>query len=449
MQLVGMCYWLKFELAPSLFSFGVSSFEMSMHTTQEWAQSSQFNMYQAQMAHRRAIEQLDRSARAHEDVFSDSLGMHHELHSSLEQKVKISQRLVEKLSLRAESLKNSLEHTKQSLEKLSDALVASEAPLALCTWRTEQREHRPLREQVRDGPEVSLQMERATLLEGQRQLREFIKKTKATIQALEVKREELEQDIEQKTQALSVDELCLRTTQRGLDKERGFLPRVAKGKRPAQAGRLEATFHESSRNEVLRQQEALRLNQAVMQREEAAKELREEGQRLIQQTLRAAEQAFAKTERSFKDRVSENKQLRRSLEQELRQMLTQIQATKSIMQSTRQHLRSLDEPMELTSTCASWRRTRAQSLDPVSATLQQHQMMLLQRAEELKQNQQHEHAVLHELQEKKEQLEDDLRDKSKALHIDLTCLTHGGKATQRLPRSFRLDSSLLSPLTAR
>ena len=39
-----------------------------------------------------------------------------------------------------------------------DALVAKDAPLTLCTWRMEQRERRPLKEQVRDGVEVCLEV---------------------------------------------------------------------------------------------------------------------------------------------------------------------------------------------------------------------------------------------------------------------------------------------------
>jgi hypothetical protein len=39
--------------------------------------------------------------------------MYNELHSSLDQKVKTSQRLVEKLSHRAQSVENSLQHTRR------------------------------------------------------------------------------------------------------------------------------------------------------------------------------------------------------------------------------------------------------------------------------------------------------------------------------------------------
>lgn len=49
-----------------------------MHTTQEWAQSSQYNMHQAQAAHRKALDQQDRSSRVHEGVMADNLSMRRE-----------------------------------------------------------------------------------------------------------------------------------------------------------------------------------------------------------------------------------------------------------------------------------------------------------------------------------------------------------------------------------
>eukprot|EP00434_Breviolum_minutum_P001204 symbB.v1.2.001053.t1/scaffold33.1/size517934/5 len=190
---------------------------MSMHTTQEWAQSAHHNMFQAQRSHRKAMSQQDQSSRAHEEAMSDNMGMYNELHSSLEQKVKTSQRLVDKLSHRAQSVEHSLQHTRSTLMKLQEALAAKDPPLALVMWRMEQREKRPLREQVRDTVEVCLEVEKASLMDAQRRLKEFIKKTQATITCLENKLEELRHDIQQKTQALSVDELCLRTTSRSLE----------------------------------------------------------------------------------------------------------------------------------------------------------------------------------------------------------------------------------------
>ena len=44
--------------------------------------------------------------------------------------------------------------------------------MTLCTWRMEQRERRPLREQVRDTAEVCLEVEKATLVDAQRKLKD-------------------------------------------------------------------------------------------------------------------------------------------------------------------------------------------------------------------------------------------------------------------------------------
>lgn len=266
---------------------------------------------------------------------SDNISMYNELHSSLDQKVKTSQRLVEKLSHRAQSVENSLQHTRQTLQKLQDALVSKDPPLALCTWRLEQREKRPLREQVRDTVEVCLEVEKASLMDAQRRLKECIKKTQATINALDQKLEELRHDIQQKTQALSVDELCLRTTSRSLETvaDRSSylrsclrpssrnLPPSSPRRRPggAQSARHEVAAQESFRNEVLRQKEALRLNQSAIHREEAAKELRDEAQKLIQRMQRQTEDATKKSEKSMQERVNENQQMRRRLESELRE----------------------------------------------------------------------------------------------------------------------------------
>lgn len=52
--------------------------------TLRWAHSAQYNVHQAQAAHRKAMDQQDRSSRACGEVVSDNMGMYGELHSSLE-----------------------------------------------------------------------------------------------------------------------------------------------------------------------------------------------------------------------------------------------------------------------------------------------------------------------------------------------------------------------------
>lgn len=238
------------------------------------------------------------------------------------------------------------------------------------------------------------------------------------------------------------------------------------------SARHEVAAHESARNEVVRQQEAVRLNQSAVHREEAAKDLRDEAAKLIQRMARAADEATAKSDKAMKDRVNENQQMRRRLENELRETCNQINLTKNTIQDTKHQIRSLEEPMEMCSTCASWRKQRATKehiLDPVTTTLQEHQMTLLRCHEDLRQHHQNEKSVLQELNEKKDQLKEDLRDKTSALHIDLNCLTHeatslNGKPSpaisrNRLPKAMKVDPSFVPnpghtmmvqmPLTAR
>jgi len=447
-----------------------------MHTTNEWHQSSSLNMTQAQQAHRRAHQQNGLSQRAHEETTSDNLGMYGEVHSSLRQKVQSSHRLIDALQRRADSLEASLQEQQASLAELEAALRAKEPPLQLCMHRLEQRERRPLREQVRDGPEVALEAEKAALVEAQRRLSEAARRTRGAIAELQAKLQELRLDLEHKAQALGVDETCLRTTQRShramLELAHPAAPasplsaRAPVGQRRAAA---QAALQESSRNELNRQQEAVRLGHSGAACEEAARAQREENRRLVARCRKAADDARAGSERALQERIGENQQMRRRLEAEIRETGGKIDDTRSTISETRAHIRALDEPMDLTTTCSSFRKqraTREHITDPVTTKIAEHQTMVVRAREELVGHHQVEKSNLQELHERRERLKDDIRDKIAALHIDLNCLTHeaanaNGKPTTflsktKLSRAMKIDSrfvptpgATLLPMTAR
>lgn len=412
---------------------------MSLHTTQEWHHHAREVMTQAQRSYQKATRLQSESRRAHEEVVSDNLSMYNELHHTLEQKVKTSYRLVEKLQQRADSVENSIVASKKSLADLQSSLLAKDAPLALCTWRMEQREKRPLREQVRDTVEVALEGEKFIIIEAQHKLKEAIKKTKTVLAALDSKLEELRQDIQQKNQAVSVDEMCLRSTQRSFHDVAQRTASTLSSPRNSSAqvttkrsARHDVALHESNRNEVHRQQEAVKLGQSAMSREAVAKDLREECMKIIIRADRAVTEATSKSERALKERVNENQSVRRRLEAELKETSQSIDHTKNTIHETKSQLKALDEPMDLCSTCASWRRQRAARehiQDPVTTTLYQHQMTLLKSQEELQFYHKKEKTALGDLQEKRDRLKDDLRDKTAALHIDLNCLAHEAALT--------------------
>jgi len=439
---------------------------MSMHTPEEWHHHAGDNMAKAQMTHRKASAQNKYSVRAHEETTSDNLSMYQQLQSSMKQKVQNSYRLIDMLQKRADSVRGSIQHSQHSLAQIEAAHRDKDPQMQHCLWRMEQRERRPLREQVRDNTEVTLESEKAVLQETQVRLSEARKRTKNMISELEGKLTEVLHDLDHKNQAVGVDETCLRTTQRSMqsimDRVRphsspGFRTGVAM--RTPRAG--DASVRESSRNELARQQGAVRLNQAAATREEQARVLREECKAVIARCQKAAEDAAAKTERALQERVNEHQQMRRRLEGEIRSTNGHIDHTKSTISETRSQIKSLEEPMDLTTTCASFRKqraTREHITDPVSTKISEHQTMIIRAREELMGHHQSEKANLQDLNERKERLKDDMRDKTAALHIDLNCLTHesahmNGKATtflskNKLSRAMKIDSRFVpSPST--
>lgn len=445
---------------------------MSMHTASEWHQNSTLNMTQAQQSHRKANKQNDASRKAHEETMNDNLSMYSDVQSSLKQKVQTSYRLIDALQKRADSLENSIQQQQGSLAQLEAALRAKDPPMQLCLHRMEQRERRPLREQVRDTPEVALEAEKATLTDTQRRLGDAIRRTKAMVGELEAKLKEVRHDLEHKGQALGIDEACLRTAQRSHQQmlELAKTPLSPLRSPLAQKGHTaQASLQESSRNELNRQQEALRLSQQAASCEEVARVQRDDNKLLAARCQKAADDARAKTEHALQERINENQQMRRRLEAEIRETGGRIDHTRSTISETRAQIKALDEPADLTTTCSSFRKQRATKehiSDPVTTKLAEHQLVVIRAREELSSHHQQEKSNLQELHERRERLRDDMRDKTAALYIDLNCLTHeaahaNGKPTtflskNKVSRAMKIDSrfvptpgATLLPMTAR
>mmetsp|Transcript_24789 Transcript_24789/g.71340 ORF Transcript_24789/g.71340 Transcript_24789/m.71340 type:complete len:448 (-) Transcript_24789:44-1387(-) len=447
---------------------------MSMHTTQEWHQHTGTNMSQSQMSRGKARRQNDTSRKVHGETVADNLGMYNEVHGSLKQKVTNSYRLIDILQKRADSLEHTIGQQQNSLAQLEAALRAKDPPMQLCMHRMEQRERRPLREQVRDGPEVTLEGEKAVLMDTQRRLSEAIKRTKAMISDLDGKLKEVRHDIDHKQQALGIDETCLRTTERSfntvVEMHRASIG-SPNARRPlaSRTSGAQAALGESSRNELNRQQEAMRLNQGAAALEEAAKVQRDDNKTLVARCQKAADDAKAKSEHAFQERINENQQVRRRLEGEMREINNKIDHTKQTIADTRAQIKALQEPMECTTTCSSFRKqraTREHISDPVTTKISEHQMMVIRARDELVGHHQQEKANLQDLLERKERLKEDIRDKTEGLHIDLNCLTHeaahmNGRSTtylskHKLSRALTIDSrfvpapgGVVYPMTAR
>lgn len=427
---------------------------MTCQTPGEWHSLANSNISMAYSTQVKAIKQMDMSRRAHQECLHDNMAMYQALNNDLESKVKVSHRIIDKLSDRAKSIDGSISTMKKSHQQLLQALRGKETPLTLCTWRLEQREKRPLREHVRDFVEIALEEEKGVLLDTQSKLNSAVKMTLSMISCLDGKRDELKNDLEQKLQALTVDELCLRTTHRSWQ-EKGHqvssssAPPSSRGSRanssggsslpsplssPSKSARRHvvnaASAEESNRNEANRQQEARRLNHSAHNREEAAAALLEDNARLIARCDKLALEAAAKTEQGLQDRITEVQLMRRRLESEARETKRKEEHTKCTMAETRSQIASLEEPKLLCSTHSSWRKERAskeQIRDPVETRLEEQKRHLMRTTEELRNHRLLENKVLTELQEKMERLREDLKDKTVAINIDLNCLTHANE----------------------
>jgi len=344
-----------------------------------------------------------------------------------------SHRLIEKLTNRQHSIEGSLQATRASQAALEKALMEKDAPLRLCQWRLEQREKRPLREQVRDPCEIALEEELSTLIETQNRLKDAIKRTKAAIHDLTDMLNEVKHDIEHKHHALGIDESCLRSAERSMHAvmDRTPPPASARGARSplSLAARHQVAIQESGGNEVRRQQNAEHLSRTASAKEDAAKALRDDNSRLIQRCESMAHDAVAKAEKRMQERVQENQGMRRRLENEMRETNNQIQHTKSTISDTLYQLKALEEPMDLTNQCSSWRQQRATKehiVDPVSTALHMHRNTTLAAQKDLMHHHQEEKAHLKELLDRRDRLAEDMKDKTSSLHIDLNCLTHEG-----------------------
>jgi hypothetical protein len=287
----------------------------------------------------------------------------------------------------------------------------------------EQREKRPLREQVRDSPELALENERVTLLECQRRLVDGEKRTKAMLSCLQDVLQELNEDIRDKKQALSIDDACLQATHH---KWHSVSPTSQRSPAARASG--------SVGNEHYRQAAAASHEQLAARQEQDGQNLVHENQKLVHECQHIADQAVRRTEQCLQDRVNENQALRRKLEEHVRETTQQLVRVKETMSETKGQIKSLEEPMNLVSCRDSARKQRSlreQIYDPVSSTLEEHKLSLLRTNESLRSQRQEEKMSWAELSRHLERLKADLSDKTAALHIDSNCLHESNSCASR------------------
>lgn len=416
----------------------------------EWHAGSNFNITSASNAQTEAAKHCDMSLRTHKQCLDENVTQYHALHTSLQAKVNSSRQLGDILQKRIRSVMASITSSKQSLAAIEEAHNAKNAPLQLCSWRMDQRAKRPQRELIRDPFEIALEEEKDMLIKSQAQLKAGMMKTENCIASLEESLRDLQHDFQVKSEALSIDEQCLRTTHktwhRTIETSGPPLPKLHQV-----TSRAFSTQNHS--NEDNRQSDTIKRNTLAVEKESAAQQLREDMQKLINLCQKNCDSARSKTETTMQHRIQENQTMRKRLENEIRETNDKIHRTKATTTETSSQIDSLSEPIKLCDTRDNWRKNRPyreQILDPVSTSLVEHRMHLLNTTGQLEQRRREEHQTLTTLTKHKEHLKEDLKDKTAALHIDLDCLSHanvygkGSKVrTPRPGRSLKMEPSFV------
>jgi len=401
---------------------------MSTQTALEWRKSAQQGLAAAAKQQLVASSRNKASRKAHAQTLGENLDAYGHLDFTLRGKVNTLSRLVNGQEQRACSLEATLAQLRDSSENLEGARKSFDLPLEVCAWRLEQRSKRPLCEQVRDVVEVALDAEKAAHRDMLLKVTEAQQRTKRESDKLKHKLEELNSDLEGKRQALDIDRLCLRTTHPNWqDKLSGVsLRKPATKKTYLEQPRVNTLEMESARNEDRRHQLAQSLCDSAAAAEVRARKLCGENQNLIQRCCEVLTQMSARTRKSFDVWMTETRQMAHRVESELQSVDSRIEQTKRTILETSAQLQALEEPMELCSTRAAWRRQRAHDEDihdPVAAKLSQNRAALLKTEQELRSHNKEEKKVLLGLMEHRTSLAKDLSCKHEAMQIDFRCIS--------------------------
>lgn len=184
----------------------------------------------------------------------------------------------------------------------------------------------------------------------------------------------------------------------------------------------------------------------VSGREQAAKERREENQRLCRLFEQIAVEAKAKTETVLKEHVSTLQQAKKRLETETAETKKKLHNAQTLISETKTQIEQLEEPMTLccrhSKPATKNGRGSDQAADPVAARLQEQKHKLIQTTKDLRDHRLLERGLLIGLDDHLERLKEDLKDKTAALAIDLNCLRQSKSNNIPLLKSGRLPFAL-------
>lgn len=422
----------------------------------DWNHSTVGNLGNANNSKWNADWQIRQSQIAHSNTQKDNIKNYQNTHNNFARKIDATSKLSAHLQHRICCTNNSINLSKQSLAALQNSMEAKIPPLQLCTFRREQRSHRPPRELVRDPCEISLEDEQNVLTDARSKLQHNCDKTDRMIGALTKSLDELEHDLQNKSHSLGIDDKCFgsqhrtwphsgRQAAKMRTPRNGTLPPMPGAEQLDKSGPMNGTrtmggaydfgLNDTGRvdhghtcanieQEEQRHHHTMSLMNNSSDLERAAQRLREESECLMQRTQRDCEMAKNSTEDKLQRRINETKDLRNQLISNIEHTTMKIDKLSQCNGLTGLNLDSHAEPRDLYSKknkLRSSRLPRENIGDPVKTAMDKHATQLKNNFSHLTDMHSQEVSALADLERLKQTMEDDLRDKTSSLQIELKC----------------------------
>lgn len=434
----------------------LSNFQASALPYEKWKSASEANCAKSLRVQHASDDQFTKSLQGHQYTWHDNVKQYQNVHNNFLRKLDVTKQLRDLLHERISSLTDTLEEAKQSLTALQVACAAQDEPTQLCGWRLQQKARVPARERVRDAFEVALEKERDTLVEAQAKLREGCESTQVMIKKLTACRTELQEDLQEKLHSMSTDQRCAHTghktwphygrarMDRSLLVNAGSMtsgvPLMPGQPDPPAGLGNEDPNHASNVVRNLAEEEkrqadtAKRINQAS-DCERQSMERVEANQQLLSRTQKKCSLAQHHVEDALAQQITNTTALRTQLEKSLQDTDKKINMLLEAMHKTAANLRAHAEPGHLCNVRNKYRgeRTYKEHInDPVTTAIDKQSFSLTENHAHLEKCRADEEQALRELEEAKDTLESDIRDKTKALEISIMCQSFAVLRPERL-----------------
>jgi len=400
----------------------------------DWHGSVIGNISKAGKVHCQADDSLSSSISAVRTTNNECAKHRDAVNGQLSQKVENTKELAALLATRIKVIRCTLDHSQWSLQKLQDATKALQEPTELCKGRKAMRTKRPKREQVFDPFQEALLNEEQQLQSAKEKCSDAMYDTQTLMQTLKGELAILEADFQDKKYLINIDSLCKdvvkpvelshKTYTGGSVQLKEVLPDILSPPRSARGSvRGDHQQRQQQKGTVTSIERCLRL-------EDQAKKRWQASTMLIEHLKTGSNNALKKTQLEMGSKIADTEILRQELNKQRKVTEQKIAEMHRVHGLTTERLRELDNPMCGNSerrriqgnvTHLAHSRARGEQQTKVHDALDFQHMGLQEQKIQLQRQITGVRSSIDELEVTRQQLNQDINDKDKALEIDRSC----------------------------